>query len=177
MHRRLSHLTLPALLALSMTACGGGSDDDAIPTGNALPDVQFVDSESYHPLSKVDSTGALIQEGSPGFGVSNPLRKSGDATLSTWAIDTSAQSEDGALIEYSMRIESITADGSAYNSLLANLKIDPVTGLIYQQCSGYPTCYDNDSGRNQDFRVIAVARIAGSKQTLERPFIFRVIAN
>jgi len=178
MHRRLTRLTLPAMLALSMTACGGGSDDkDPVPTGGDLPDVQFMDSESYHPLDKVDASGAFILESSPAYGTLNPLRKPGDASMSAWAIDTSAESPDGSALEYSMKIEPIMADGSAYNSLLVNLKLDPASGMIYQQCSGYPTCYDNSSGSNQDFRITAVARVPGSESALERAFVFRVLAN
>lgn len=178
MHPRLTRLTLPAMLAIAMTACGGGSDDkDPVPAGADLPDVQFMDSESYHPLDKVDANGAFILESSPAYGTLNPLRKPGDASMSAWAIDTSAESPDGSRLEYGMKIEPIMADGSAYNSLLVNLKLDTATGMIYQQCAGYPTCYDNSSGRDQEFRITAAARVPGSDKALERSFVFRVLAN
>lgn len=179
MHRRLTRLTLPALLALSLTACGGGDsdDNDPVPSGGALADVQFMDSESYHPLDKVDASGVFIPESSPAYGTLNPLRKPGDQTMSHWAIDTSVEPPQGTTLEYSMAIEPIMADGSAYNSLLVNLRIDKASGMIYQQCRGYPTCYDNSSGSTQEFRITAVARVPGSTRSLERTFIFRVLAN
>jgi hypothetical protein len=181
-HRRLNHLMLSTLLALTMTACGGGggADDDGsgqVPLGGPLPDVQFRDSESYHPLDKVDANGVFIPEDSPAFGPRNPLRQAGDATLSAWAIDASAESPNGLPVEYAMVIEPLTADGTAYNSLLTNLRLDQATGLIYQQCRGYPTCYDNNTGQDQEFRITAIARVAGSGRALERSFIFRVLAD
>lgn len=176
MQQLLKRLTLPALLAFSMTACGGGSDDP-IPSGDDLPDVQFMDSDSYHPLDKLDASGAVLAENASNYGTRNPLRRGRDGTMSVWAIDTSAEAPDGEPLEYSMKIEAVRADSKAYNSLLANLKIDAKTGMIYQQCSGYPVCYDNETSDNQDFRITAIARIAGSKRALERPFIFRVVAN
>lgn len=176
--KTLLRLSLPAVLAFSLAACGGSGDDDTdIPSGSALPNVQFMDTDSYFPLEKLRANGQLFRETDADYGTKNSRRKAGDTTQSVWAIDTSAKGPSGEKIEYSMRIDTLTADGSAYNSMVANLKIDPNTGLIYQQCVGFPTCYDNSSGRDQDFKVTAIARFAGSKEALERSFVLRVVAN
>jgi hypothetical protein len=174
----LLRLSLPVALAVSLAACGGSGDDDVdVPTGSALPNIQFMDTNSYFPLEKLRANGQLFRETDADYGTKNPRRKAGDSTLSVWAIDTSAKGPSGEKIEYSMRIDTLTADGSAYNSMVANLKIDASTGLIFQQCSGFPICYDNGSGRDQDFRITAIARFAGSKEALERSFVLRVVAN
>jgi len=164
-------------LAVVMTACGGSDDKDPVPEGAALASVWFIDSDSYYPLSKASPAGALLDEGSPDYGTRNTLRRTGDLSMSVWGIDSSAKGPSGASINYSMRIEPITADGSAYNSMVANLKIDAATGLIYQQCSGYPVCYDNSTGRAQEFRITAVARVGNSSKALERPFSLTVLPN
>lgn len=174
----LMRLSLPVVLASSLVACGGSDDDeDAVPTGPALSGVQFVDSDSYYPLTKLRANGKLYQEGDADYGFKNPLRRGSDNTLSVWAVDASAQGPKDATIEYSMRIEPIKADGSAYNSMVTNLKIDATRGFIYQQCAGFPVCYDNGSGTDQEFRITAIARITGSSQALERSFTLRVVAN
>lgn len=172
-----SRLTLPLALAVSLVACGGSDDDDAAPTGAPLSNLQFIDSDSYYPLSKLRANGQLFQESDADYGTKNPLRKAGESSLSVWAVNASAQGPKDKKIEYSMRIDPITADGSAYNSMLANLKIDANTGFIFQQCAGFPTCYDNGTGRDQDFRITAIARFSGSKEALERSFVLRVVAN
>lgn len=174
----LLRLTLPIAIAASLVACGGSDDDENdVPTGASLSNVQFIDSDSYYPLSKLRANGQLAQESDADYGTRNPLRKTGEPTLSAWAVDASAQGPRDRKIAYSMRIDPITADGSAYNSMLANLKMDAATGFIYQQCAGFPTCYDNGTGRDQDFRVTAIARLAGSSEALERSFVLRVVAN
>ena len=175
--KTLLRLTLPLALAASMVACGGSDNEDAKPTGAALSNIQFVDSDSYRPLSKLRSNGKLFQESDADYGTKNPKHKAGDSTLSVWAVDASAQGAGNKAIEYSMSVDPITADGSAYNSMRANLKIDTATGFIYQECSGFPACYDNGTNRDQDFRISTSARFSGSSAALERSFVLRVIAN
>ena len=174
----LLRLTLPLALTALLFACGGSdSNDDAIPRGDALSDIQLVDSDSYLPLSKLRSNRQLFQESDKDYGTKNPGYKAGEKTQSIWAIDASAKGPKGKSVEYSMQIDSITADGSAYNSMLTNLKIDTNTGFIYQECAGFPTCYDNSTGRDQDFQITVLARFAGSAEVLERSLVLRVIAN
>jgi hypothetical protein len=57
MTRLPSILGTTALLA-TLAACGGGSDGPP-PTGGALANVWFADSEGYHPLDKVRPDGSF----------------------------------------------------------------------------------------------------------------------
>lgn len=176
--RTLLRHSLAFSMIAALAACGGSDEDeDPVPTGAALSSIQFVDNDSYYPMDKLAANGTVLTEGAANYGTVNSKRRRGDRSMSVWGIDTSATSPAGSAIEYSMRIDSIVADSAALSSMQANLRIDPATGLIYQQCSGFPNCYDNTSGRRQEFKITAIARVSGSARTLERAFTLSVIAN
>ena len=61
-------------------------------------------------------------------------------------------------------------------ALLTNLRINSSTGLITQTCKGFPECYDNTSGQDEDFLVTVTAQASGGGK-LERNFLLRVRGN
>ncbi|HEY9096384.1 MAG TPA: hypothetical protein VIN35_11605 [Hydrogenophaga sp.] len=165
------------LFVAALTACGGGSSDDAIkaePTGGALPNVWFADSDGYYPLDKLKADGSFYTESDGGFGTVNPAYTAGNTQHSRWAIDTSASVEGGYALQYTMRVDSINTTKGAIDRLLKNLQIDSASGLITQYCSGFPNCYENTSGAEEDFLVTVAAKVVGGKGVLERNFILRV---
>ncbi len=176
-HHRLHTLSMTlaaTALALSLAACGGGSDD-AAPTGDALPNLLVTDSSSYFPLDKVKPDGSFFEAGDAAFGPVNPAFREGSVSESRWAIDTSAKAPDEAtFLTYSMRIEAVTASAEAVQSLTKNLNIDPGSGRITQRCNGFPSCYDNTSAGEEVFRIVTVASVVDGKAQLERSFELRV---
>jgi len=174
---RLKPLFVSVLL-VALSACGGGSDDneDAAPTGGALANVAFADSDSYHPLDKLRPDGSFYNGSEPDFGPTNPAYASAPNTQSRWAIDTSAKPPEGKSLSYSFKVEGLNASNAAVLSMTHNLKINANTGLITQSCKGFPECYDNTSSADEDFRVIATAQVTGGGR-LERSFQLRVRRN
>jgi hypothetical protein len=176
---RLSLILGNAVLLATLAACGGGSDggsDGPSPTGGALANLWFADSEGYHPLDKVRADGSFYNGGEADFGPVNPAYTGEGGTQSRWAIDTSATAPAGETLTYSFKLEGATASVGAVASLLANLRINSSTGLITQTCSGFPECYDNVSGKDEDFLVSVTAQASGGG-TLERSFLLRVRGN
>ena len=169
--RPLSILTL----ALALSACGGGSDnsDGPAPTGGALPNLWFADSESYFPLDKLKADGSAYTGEEPDFGVKNPAYAANTNTQSRWAIDTSAVAPEGSTLSYSFKLEGVNTTNDAVQALTRNLRIDAKTGLITQSCKGFPECYDNFSTADEDFLVTVTARVDGGGR-LERNFLMRV---
>lgn len=165
------------LILASQVACGGSDDDDIVPTGEPIADIQLVDSDSYYPLDKLRTNGTYFKEDAKDYGTRNPKHRSGDKTTSVWAVDTMATAPDGYTIVYSMVINSDNVDSAALRSMRDNLKIDASTGMISQACSGFPSCYDNDTTADQDFEITAVAQVEGSKKKLQRKFVLRVTQN
>ena len=176
-HARLIRtLTLTAIVA-ALTACGGGSDSNeitAVPTGGALPNVWFADSSGYHALDKLKDDGSFYSARDTNYGTVNPAYSSGDSQNSRWAIDTSASVEAGVSLQYSMDISSINVSSNAINAMKDNLRFDTNTGLITQFCTGFPVCYDNISGAEEDFLITVTAKVVGGKGSLQRNFILRV---
>lgn len=164
-----------AVLLATLAACGGGSDG-ASPTGGALADVWFADSEGYHPLDKVRPDGSFYNGTEADFGPVNPAYTGEGGTQSRWAIDTSATAPEGETLSYAFRLEGVTATVGATAALLANLRMNSSTGLLTQICKGFPECYDNTSGKDEDFRVSVTAQASGGG-TLERSFLLRVRGN
>jgi hypothetical protein len=179
MMHRPSFLTcsLIGLMLTGLSACGGSGDDDVVPTGEPLADIRLVDSDSYYPLDKLRADGSFLREGDPDYGTRNPRHRAGNRTTSVWAIDTSAVAPDGEEIIYSMSIKSVNAGSSALESMKSNLLVDPSTGFISQVCSGFPTCYDNETTKDQDFEITAIAQVVGSKKKLQRKFRMKVVSN
>jgi hypothetical protein len=170
--------SVAALLLSGLSACGGsGGDDDVVPTGDAIADIRLVDSDSYYPLDKLRPDGSYFSEGDTDYGTKNPKHRNGDRTTSAWAIDTTATAPNGETIVYSMSIKAVNTGNDALTSMKNNLVIDASTGMISQTCSGFPSCYDNESTADQDFEITAIAQIEGSKKKLQRKFILKVIHN
>ena len=66
-------------LVAALSGCGGGSDsadsaDDTgpAPTGGALANLWFADSDSYHPLDKLKPNGSFYTGTEADFGALNP---------------------------------------------------------------------------------------------------------
>jgi hypothetical protein len=165
-----------AFFVAALTACGGGSDGDikAVPTGGALSNVWFADSDGYFPLDKLQPSGTFYTGSESDFGPVNPAFTAGDKFNSRWAIDTSATVEDGHQLSYSMDITSVNTSAAAIDSLKANLRLDGNTGLITQYCTGFPNCYANATVTEEDFLITVNAKVVGGKGTLTRNFILRV---
>ena len=165
------------LFVAVLTACGGGSSNDeitAVPTGGALPNVWFADSDGYFPLDKLQANGSIYADATPDFGTVNPAYTSGDKQYSRWAIDTSASVEGDYQLVYSMETTSINASEAALSKLRSNLRFDSASGLITQYCSGFPNCYANSTSAEEDFLISVTAKVVGGKGALERNFILRV---
>ena len=165
------------LFVAALTACGGGSSDDeitAVPTGGALSNVWFADSDGYFPLDKLQANGNFYTGSEADFGTVNPAFSDGDKQNSRWAIDTSASVEGNYPLQYTMELMSINASENAVSKLRSNLRFDSASGLITQYCSGFPNCYENTSGAEEDFLVNVSAKVVGGKGVLERNFIIRV---
>jgi len=64
----------------------------------------------------------------------------------------------------------------AATNLPTGLSINSSTGLITQTCKGFPECYDNTSGQDEDFLVTVTAQASGGGK-LERNFLLRVRGN
>ena len=166
------------ILLASLGACGGSDgDDDIVPTGDPIADIHLVDSDSYYPLDKLRADGSYFKESDGDYGTRNPKHRASDKTTSAWAVDTKAVAPDGHVITYSMLIRSASAGAAAVRSMQDNLLIDSATGMISQSCSGFPSCYDNETTENHDFEITAVAQVDGSKKKLQRKFVLRVIPN
>jgi hypothetical protein len=173
---RARHILATTIFVAALTACGGGSDDDikAVPTGGALANVWFADSDGYYPLDKLQANGSFYTGTETDFGLVNPAYTTGDKQNSRWTIDTSATVEGGHPLQYSMEVVSINASKTSVSKLLDNLKLDTGSGLITQFCSGFPNCYENTSGSEEDFLVNVTAKVVGGKGMLARNFILRV---
>jgi hypothetical protein len=172
----LASLTLAATLA----GCGGGSDGAAdtgpAPTGGALANLWFADSDSYHPLDKLKPNGSFYTGAEADFGAQNPAYASDTATQSRWAIDTSAVPPEGNSLSYAFKVDGVNASASAVKALTGNLKINVNTGLITQSCKGFPECYDNTSSADEDFLITVTAQASGGGQ-LVRNFLLRIRRN
>lgn len=175
-HTRALQALATSVLFAALTACGGGSDDDikAVPTGGALANVRFADTNGYFPLDKLKSNGALYTGSEADFGPVNPAFSSGDKQNSQWSIDTSATVEGGYQLQYTMKLKSINASKTAVEKLKSNLRFNSSTGMITQYCSGFPNCYENTSGAEENFLFTVSAKVVGGKGELERNFIFGV---
>ena len=176
---RLPTLLCATALLATLAACGGGSDGGSeaeAPTGGALSNVWFADSESYHPLDKIRADGSFYSGSEADFGPVNPAYAGSTATQSRWAIDTSATPPAGKTLSYSFKLDGVSASAGAVAALLANLRINSSTGLITQTCKGFPECYDNTSGQDEDFLVTVTAQADGGGK-LERNFLLRVRGN
>lgn len=178
--RKLTSLALLGMLPTLLMACGGGSDDalDHVkPTGPALANVWFADSESYHPLDRLKSNGAFFASGEKDPGPVNPA--AADPTQSAWAINASATSDPaGYPLTYKMQIDpSSNVTTAAVNSLRANLRIGADSGLITQVCKGFPDCYDNETAATQEFKITVTAQVQGGRNTLSRSFLLMVRGN
>ena len=176
------HLNLLASLSLVaiLAGCGGGSDDAAdtgpAPTGGALANLWFADSDSYHPLDKLKPNGSFYTGTEADFGTQNPAYATDTTTQSRWAIDTSAVPPEGKTLSYSFKVEGVNASENAAKALTSNLKINTSTGLITQSCKGFPECYDNTSSADEDFLITVTAQASGAGQ-LVRNFLLRVRRN
>ena len=172
----LASLSLVAILA----GCGGGSDgasdEGPAPTGGALSNLWFADSDSYHPLDKLKPDGSFYTGTEADFGAQNPAYASDTATQSRWAIDTSAVPPEGRSLSYSFKVDGVNTSASAVSALTGNLKINASTGLITQSCKGFPACYDNTSSADEDVRITGTAQASGGGQ-LVRNFLLRVRRN
>lgn len=180
--RTIAKTVLAAALLPALISCGGGSsgdtqDDGPAPTGGALANVWFDDSESYHPLDKLKPDGSFYTGSEADFGPVNPAYAAHTNTQSRWAIDASATPPEGKTLTYSMRVERQSATDAAVKWLQSNLQLNADTGLITQSCSGYPNCYDNTTAKDEDFLVTVVAKPVGGGGSLERNFLLRVRAN
>jgi hypothetical protein len=172
--RTLKALAFGAVV-VALTACGGGSDaDKAVPTGGALANVWFADSDSYFPLDKLKPNGSFYTGSEADFGPVNPAYSQGNKTNSRWAIDISASVDAGSSLQYSMVISGVNASNSAVTALQNNLRLDANTGLITQTCSGFPNCYENTTGVEEDFLITVTAKVVGGKGSLQRNFLLRV---
>ena len=170
----LSRSIAMILFASSLVACGGlGDDDEPVPEGAALSDAYFIGSDSYNPLDKILASGAYISASDANYGTRNPAYRNGSTTQSAWGIDTSASAESKYTITYSMDVsKGSNTDSTSLTWLRNNLKINASTGLITQQCAGYPDCYDNPTTESQTYEITAIATINGSSKSLKRKFKF-----
>lgn len=172
----LASLSLVAILA----GCGGGSDsasdEGPAPTGGALANLWFADSDSYHTLDKLKPDGSFYTGAEADFGPQNPAYAAATATESLWAIDTSAVPPEGKSLSYSFKVEGVNTSTGAVTALTRNLKINGSTGLITQSCKGFPECYDNTSPTDEDFLITVTAQASGGGQ-LVRNFLLRVRRN
>ncbi len=176
--RRVVDLAASLVFAtLVLAACGGGSDDGPLPTGESLPNVSFSDTGGYSPLIKLRPNGSFYTGREADFGPRNPSFEPGSQTQSQWAIDASASVETGFSLSYAMSIESASLPNEALVSMRNNLRINPQTGLITQACLGFPDCYDNQTLSNQDFQVNVKAQVVGQRGSLDRSFVLRVVSN
>lgn len=180
--RTLAKTALIAAFLPVLISCGGGSsgdvqDDGPAPTGGALANVWFDDSESYHPLDKLKPDGSFYSGNEADFGPVNPAYAANTSTQSRWAIDASATPPQGKTLTYSMRVDAHSATADAVKRLQSNLQINTSTGLITQACSGYPNCYDNTTAKDEDFLITVVAKPEDGGGALERNFLLRVRAN
>ena len=176
---RLPLYLFASTLLAGLAACGGGSDSDSSgepPTGGALANVWFADSDSYHTLDKLKPDGTFYNGTEADFGAVNPAYAGASATESRWAIDTTATPPAGATLSYSFKVEGVNASADAIASLVGNLRINSTTGLITQTCKGFPECYDNTNSTDEDFLVTVTARAEGGGK-LERNFLLRVRGN
>ena len=163
---------------VTQAACGGGSDEpEIIPTGLPLPNLLFVDSDSYFPLDKLRSNGSYFVGNEPDFGPRNPAYATNTRTESRWAIDTSASVPAGHTLSYSFKVSGVNVGAAEVASLTSNLRIQADTGLITQSCTGFPNCYDNHSAQDHEFLITATASVNGNKGSLTRKFALRVRAN
>jgi hypothetical protein len=172
------HLSVAALL-VTLAACGGGSDGDSngeAPVGGALANVWFADSDSYHPLDKLKPDGSFYTGTEADFGPVNPAYAGSSATQSRWAIDTTATPPAGETLSYSFKVDGVSASAGAVAALVSNLRINSSSGLITQTCKGFPECYDNTGGTDQDFLVTVTAQASGGGK-LDRNFLLRVRGN
>jgi hypothetical protein len=170
-------LTLATTLSIAaLTACGGGSDDEITvqPTGGVLSNVWFADSDGYFPLDKLQADGSFYDGSESDFGTVNPAYSTGEKQHSRWAIDTSASVEGDYQLQYTMAVTSINASDASVTQLQENLRFDSTTGLLTQYCSGFPNCYHNVSGVEEDFLISVSANVVGANGALERNFIMRV---
>jgi len=165
-----------SLLISALTACGGGSNDDikVVPTGGALANLWFADSDGYHPLDKLKADGTFYTGSEADFGTVNPGFAADGKQQSRWAIDTSASVEGDYKVQYTMKLTSINASGKSLGKLQDNLRFDSTTGLITQFCSGFPNCYENATAAEEDFLVTVSAKVDGAKNALERSFVIRI---
>ena len=163
-------------LVAALAACGGGSDGDikAVPNGGALANVWFADNGGYSPLDKLKPSGTFYTGTESDFGLINPAFASDNKFNSRWVIDTSATVEGGHQLSYTMDIGTVNASAKAVESLKGNLRLDGNTGLITQYCTGFPNCYANATGAEEDFLITVAAKVVGGKGTLTRNFILRV---
>lgn len=178
--RQWTPLALLGMLPTLLMACGGGSDDaldNVKPTGPALANVWFADSESYHPLDRLKSNGAFFASGEKDPGPVNPA--AADPTQSKWAINAAATSDPaGYALTYKMQIDpSSNVTTAAVNSMRANLRIGADSGLITQVCKGFPDCYDNETAATQEFKITVTAQVQGGRNTLSRSFLLMVLGN
>lgn len=178
----ITHLARPAAIlsiaAVVLTGCGGDGDSDPVPqANNALTDIYLLGSDTFHPLDKVTADGTPLRLTDPNYGTHNPQYRTGDSTISAWAVDTSATGEDSEVVTYSMKVEAQSNVGSdALKWMQSNLRINANTGLITQYCKGYPNCYDNQTRAQQVFKVTAIAKIEGSSNSLKRSFKMVVLS-
>ncbi|OGB18214.1 MAG: hypothetical protein A2W72_12530 [Burkholderiales bacterium RIFCSPLOWO2_12_67_14] len=178
--RTLAKGVIVGALLGALVACGGGSDtsdNDAVPTGGALSNLWFADSDGYFPLDKLKPNGSFYQGTEADFGLKNPAYNPSTKTHSLWAIDTSASVPAGTSLNYAMKIDAISASAEAVAELAKNLQLDTTTGLITQTCKGYPECYDNTGSTDEDFLITVTAQVVGGSGKLERNFLLRVRGN
>ncbi|WP_290971863.1 hypothetical protein [Hydrogenophaga sp.] len=163
---------------VTQAACGGGSDDaEVTPTGSPLPNLAFIDSDSYFPLDKLKADGSYFVGNEADFGPRNPAYAANNRTESKWAIDTSASVPAGHTLSYSFKVTGVNVGAAEVASLTSNLRIQADTGLITQSCTGFPNCYDNHSAQDHEFQITATASVNGNKGSLSRNFRLRVRAN
>ena len=175
------HVLASLTLLLALGACGGGSEEESsdagpAPTGGALANLWFADSDSYFPLDKLKPDGTFYTGTEADFGAQNPAYTAGSTTQSKWAIDASAVPPEGQTVRYSSSVEGVNTTAEAVQSMAGNLKIDSITGLITQTCKGFPECYDNTSAADEDFLITVTAEADGGGR-LDRNFLLRVRRN
>ncbi len=167
-----------SIAAVVLTGCGGDDDSDPVPqANNKLSDIYLIGSDTFHPLDKVTADGAPLRLTDPNYGTRNPQHRTGDSTISAWAVDTSATSDDSDVIRYSMVVEGQSnVSGDALKWMQTNLRMNANTGLLTQYCKGYPNCYDNQTRARQVFKITTIAKIEGSSKSLKRNFQMVVLS-